>query len=238
MKSVKEFVEGRERRKHFFTEKSQKRNNLLLLVFIILMITLTTLSKNTFINTLLISALIFSGISSLNFRYKILKRLTFFGLITLSVIWIDFFLDSNLLKLISFIILLIFLIYITFSMISHVVRSKNVKGVIILNAINSYLLIGIIGAFLFALIDVVNEYFLKSNIPAINFGSITDPTIHDFIYFSFVTLTTLGYGEITPIAGIAKSLAIILSLTGQIYLTIIIALLIGKFLTRPEKQQK
>jgi len=122
-------------------------------------------------------------------------------------------------------------------MISHVVKSNNVKGIIILNAINSYLLIGLIGAFLFALIDVVNEYFLKSNVPAINFGSITNPNMHDLIYFSFVTLTTLGYGEITPVAGIAKSLSIILSLTGQIYLTIIIALLIGKFLTRSQEQQ-
>lgn len=51
----------------------------------------------------------------------------------------------------------------------------------------------------------------------------------DIFYFTFVTLTTLGYGEITPQIPIAKSLAILISTSGQLYIAIIIAMLVGKF---------
>jgi hypothetical protein len=51
-----------------------------------------------------------------------------------------------------------------------------------------------------------------------------------FIYFGFVTLTTLGYGDITPDTILARSLSIFTALIGQLYLVIIMAILIGKYL--------
>jgi voltage-gated potassium channel Kch len=48
-----------------------------------------------------------------------------------------------------------------------------------------------------------------------------------FLYFSYVTMTTLGYGDITPIAPIARSLAMLEALIGQIYLVVMIAWLVG-----------
>jgi hypothetical protein len=46
-------------------------------------------------------------------------------------------------------------------------------------------------------------------------------------YYSFVTLTTLGYGDITPASSYAKSLAILEAFVGQIYLAVFIAQLVG-----------
>jgi hypothetical protein len=51
----------------------------------------------------------------------------------------------------------------------------------------------------------------------------------EILYFTFVTMTTLGYGEITPIVPAAKSLSILISTSGQLYIAILIALLVGKF---------
>ncbi|MFP6808522.1 MAG: potassium channel family protein [Pseudomonadales bacterium] len=51
--------------------------------------------------------------------------------------------------------------------------------------------------------------------------------MHDLIYFSFVTQTTLGYGDISPTTGFAKSLASTQALSGQIYVAVIIARLVG-----------
>jgi len=53
----------------------------------------------------------------------------------------------------------------------------------------------------------------------------------EFIYFGFVTLSTLGYGDITPSTPMARSMSIFTSLLGQLYLVIIMALIIGKFLS-------
>ena len=54
----------------------------------------------------------------------------------------------------------------------------------------------------------------------------------DFIYYAFVTMTTLGYGDITPVGSMARSLSIFFSVTGQLYLTMIIAILVGKYLSQ------
>ena len=59
-----------------------------------------------------------------------------------------------------------------------------------------------------------------------------------FIYFGFVTLTTLGYGDITPALPLARSLATFTTLVGQLYLVIIMAFIIGKFLNTKGTDQK
>ena len=51
--------------------------------------------------------------------------------------------------------------------------------------------------------------------------------LHDLIYFSFVTQTTLGYGDISPTSGFTKALASTQALVGQIYVAVIIARLVG-----------
>jgi hypothetical protein len=56
------------------------------------------------------------------------------------------------------------------------------------------------------------------------------------IYFSFVTLTTLGYGDIAPKNELAHNLAILQALTGQIYLVVIMARLVSLAVVSPDRQ--
>ena len=49
------------------------------------------------------------------------------------------------------------------------------------------------------------------------------------VYFSFVTLATLGYGDIVPLKPYTRSLATLIAVIGQFYIAIIVALLVGKF---------
>ena len=55
------------------------------------------------------------------------------------------------------------------------------------------------------------------------------------MYFSFVTLTTLGYGDITPVNSFARSLAFLEAAMGQIYLTVLIASLVGVHISTSTK---
>ena len=100
-----------------------------------------------------------------------------------------------------------------------------------LESVNVYLLLGIAASILFA---AVNE----SNQDAYNHTGETFKSQADFIYFSFVTMSTLGYGDITPRDSLARSLAIFFSVTGQLYLTMIIAMLVGKFLGQKSSDAK
>ena len=77
------------------------------------------------------------------------------------------------------------------------------------------------------LIASVHRHFPE----AYNFDIHKNFSISDYNYYSFVTLSTLGYGDISPQIPISKSLAILETIVGQLYLTIIIALLVGKLLS-------
>ncbi len=55
------------------------------------------------------------------------------------------------------------------------------------------------------------------------------------LYYSFVTMTTLGYGEILPVTDQARAITILLSILGPMYVAILIAMLVGKYASQPDK---
>ena len=74
-------------------------------------------------------------------------------------------------------------------------------------------------------------YFLLNVVAPASFSGISAETwseqLTEFTYFSFVTLTTLGYGDITPVAPIARSLCVLEAVLGQMYLTVLVAALVS-----------
>lgn len=74
-------------------------------------------------------------------------------------------------------------------------------------------------------------YFLLSVVSPESFAGIVGQTLteqlNEFTYHSFVTLTTLGYGDITPVAPVARTLSYLEALLGQLYLTVLVAALVG-----------
>jgi hypothetical protein len=87
-----------------------------------------------------------------------------------------------------------------------------------------YLLLGLLFASAFNAIQAV------SNDPFFATGS---GGSQDFIYFSFTTITTTGYGDLTAATDLGRSLAITEALSGQIYLVTVVALIVGNLRARP-----
>lgn len=63
----------------------------------------------------------------------------------------------------------------------------------------------------------------------------TAPTLADFLYYSFVTLTTLGFGDITPVTARARSLAVLEAVTGVLFVALLIARLVGMYSRQESK---
>lgn len=86
-----------------------------------------------------------------------------------------------------------------------------------------YLLLGSIWAILYS-----NLYFISND--AFQGIPERETQLHfsEFVYYSFVTLSTLGFGDITPVSPFAKTLSFMQAVTGQLYLTIMVAGLVGK----------
>ena len=60
----------------------------------------------------------------------------------------------------------------------------------------------------------------------------------NFVYFSFITMSTVGYGDITPKIPESQTLAYFISVTGQLYIAIIIAFLVGKSLVHQDRKEE
>ncbi len=95
-------------------------------------------------------------------------------------------------------------------------------------AVNVYVLIGLSFAFLYSVLSLEN--------PDAFVGKFMSEPLRDqmlgFVYFSFVTLTTLGYGDITPNNTLVGTLTYLEALIGQLYVAIMIARLVGLYVTR------
>jgi hypothetical protein len=100
----------------------------------------------------------------------------------------------------------------------NVFAAGHALGDRIFGAIVLYLLIGLTWGVLYGM--------LERKMPG-SFAYGKESGIADWIYFSFVTLTTVGYGDITPVARVARSLAVLEALIGQLYPAIIIARLVS-----------
>jgi hypothetical protein len=64
------------------------------------------------------------------------------------------------------------------------------------------------------------------------FANETDPTLSDFLYFSYVTLSTTGYGDLSPVTDVGRMLAVAEALIGQIYLVTVVAMIVANLRPR------
>ena len=219
-------------------QKQLTRNNIILLSSLLFTIFFyPALSKQRLLmRDIIFTAIILSGAYSLDFAKKTRRILIVPGIITIFLTWLSYFFVNDALGFVTFLSFFCFNMFITVIMIRHIARSKQVTLTIIFNSINGYLLIGILGAVLLAMTQLVQKLLFNVDTGAINFAGDAVAGFHDYLYFSFVTLTTLGYGDITPVSAFAKSLTIVIAISGQLYLTILIAMLVGKYLSNPEKR--
>ena len=107
---------------------------------------------------------------------------------------------------------------------SHVLRSNKVVVDTIYGAICVYFLIGIAWAFLYSAIEVFNP---GSFLIGEEQFDVTMRRLPHFIYYSFVTLTSLGLGDIAPVKYVSRSFTYLEAITGQFYMLILIARLVG-----------
>ena len=100
----------------------------------------------------------------------------------------------------------------------------------ILGAIAGYLMLGLVWALFYGLLELSNPGAINLDVDlrfpgagVFDAGQLNTK----LVYFSFVTLTTLGYGDVTPISAGAASLAMMQAVTGQLYIAVLIARLVA-----------
>jgi Ion channel len=124
----------------------------------------------------------------------------------------------------------VFLAFAAVVILRHVLAATRVSNDTISGAICCYLLLGVFFAFLYAAVALAypGSFIIDGKTITANLTSFFyQHEIGRLIYFSFVTLATVGYGDITPLSPPARSLAMLESVAGQFYVAILIARLVS-----------
>lgn len=108
-------------------------------------------------------------------------------------------------------------------------KAQDVTKEVLFAAVVVYLLMAIMWVFIYGLLEFIQPG--SFNIP----DAQNQEASQLFLYFSFVTITTLGYGDITPVTDKAASLAVIEAIVGQIYLVVLVAWLVGMHVSKKSK---
>lgn len=123
----------------------------------------------------------------------------------------------------------IWLFYAIWIIVAHLFQRRDVTVDTILGAVVTYLLAAVAFAQLFLILEMVDEGAFS--------GLPDSPLVHRpklsnaLVYFSFVCITTMGYGDIVPVSALARSFAVLEGVFGQLYLAVMIARLVGLHLT-------
>ena len=112
-------------------------------------------------------------------------------------------------------------------MLRFILREGSVTSERIFAALNVYLLVGIVCGLLFCIF--AEQWPHSFSIQGSPFVGDKQNALAHMIYFSFVTLATLGYGDILPLSGPARALAVTESIIGQMYLVVVVARLVSLY---------
>lgn len=152
------------------------------------------------------------------------KKILSYGLIAILLLFIWDRYKSHELDLTAFILLFVYFSFITYFLFQDLIRSKKVTGSVIIGAFAGYFMIGVMAFFIFA--------FLESAYPdTLNVDLESEGGMQDTFYFSFITLTTIGYGDFVPTSSLGQRIAILEGLIGQFYIAIVMAIIVGKYLS-------
>lgn len=227
----------RHRKWHFWSAESSL-TSLLVVTLLSLFVTcaLGEFPMGDLITDLLFSLILVTGVLA-TFRQHWLRLLAIaMALISFALTWNQYFHPHGYLIIPDNVFKIFFLGLLLTVLAVQVFRSGPVTAHRIRGAVVIYLLLGVMWGFFYSIADVaIPHAFLYARGLAVTGSHALDRLL---TYFSFTTLTTTGFGDITPNAPMTRTLAIFEALTGQLYLVITLARLVSLAIVQPKAPQK
>ncbi|MCB2219482.1 MAG: potassium channel family protein [Bacteroidetes bacterium] len=204
-------------------------NGLLLFlnIFFIFLIPFFPIEIHKILNAITFSLIFLISVFALNSWRK-----TIFSIAIIAVIteWVAYAISIEWLNLFSTLINIIFFQLIVIKIIIQIAESKKADSSVIFESINGYLMLGLLFTTWVAIAMILEP--TAFSFPAEN------PIAQDYTYFTFVTMTTLGYGDVIPQLPFSRAMATFISTAGQIYIAVIIAMLVGKYASTANSNNK
>jgi Ion channel len=173
----------------------------------------------------IVSSLMFvSGVAIAWGRPKLLLFAALPAIAAMVLRWADWFNPAPRLQFWADVATIVAVAMIAFVLLAQVLRPGRVTHVRVEGAIAAYLCLGVAWAHGYQIVNALNPAaFHTTLIPLANISA--------WAYYSFATLTTVGYGDISPVSAVARTVSIGEALTGQLYLAVLIARLVAMEVT-------
>ena len=208
-----------------FSQVCFKERFLSLLIFIIIMLVVGPLFEEfvqlSILMDILWSAIFVSAIYAVSQKKRHIVIAVLLVLPMLGSIWTKYFVQNKALLVVGSLCGAAFFLFAIIQMLIFIYSQKKVTRDLIVGAAVVYLFMALMWTFIFVVVETLHPG--SFNLPE---GVAIEAT-RQFVYYSFVTLTTLGYGDITPITSMARSLCILEAVIGQLYLVAQVAWLVG-----------
>ena len=127
-----------------------------------------------------------------------------------------------------FILLVLALLYsyTSYRIILIILKEKNVDLKVVAGSVVGYLMVGLSFTFICAILVMFYPDAYRST------AEMESP--YSFIYYTFITLSTLGYGDVVPAIPQSQALSIFITIFGQFYMVVVVAVIVGKFLNKKD----
>jgi hypothetical protein len=205
--------------------KPQSRPDLLLLLSLLLAILLTPVLNQDNWRRLVLAAVTFIPIALSIVRLSQIKRWVWPSVLlalgnAVFVVAGNTFLNGTLTG-VRWVFLAAFFALTAAGLFSHLRNSRSVAQAELYTAVNIYLLLGLLWATIYLAIDAFSP-------GSIRIGSDPSDRQTELLYFSLITLSTVGYGDIVPLSGMARILTALEGVTGVLYIATTVAFLVGR----------
>jgi voltage-gated potassium channel len=182
--------------------------------------------KDKHIEAILMTLVLVSGVLAVGGRRRTLILGVILVLPALAGKWINHYLPEQASVEFFYVAGLVFLMFLIWEFLHFILRAPRVNSEVICAGLSIYLLLGLMWMFAYLLVARgVPDAF------AFNAGPAADQSLHgaNAFYFSFITLCTVGYGDITPVSHVARMLAAMEAITGTLYVAVLISRLVALY---------
>ena len=202
-----------------------------LLIAIVVLIVVYPFIPSVFVLNIMLTLVLCTALYAVGGGQRIRRVALLLGFTFFVVLWLRHFSINDIVwAVLSPTLGALFLGYVTYALLRHVIRADRVDAEMIYGAVACYLLLGLIWTMLYTAIET-----LQPGSFALAATNEDAQLWDDLLYYSFVTLTTLGYGDVLPLSPRVRSLAVLEAITGVFYVAILVARLVSLHI-RDEKK--
>lgn len=189
-----------------------------------------------FLLEMLFVAALFAGLRAIEIKRGLLRFEVVLLVVSLLLGYAGSLLNNHLLFGLGLVGEALFLSIVAITILIDLFQSKKVSGDTMAGAVCVYLMIALIWSYLYVLVELGFPGSFSFTQGQARMHLWLSKEFYSFFYFSLITMTTVGYGDVTPISKAARTCASLEAILGQIYLTILVARLVGMHLLHQQRR--